>query len=141
MLVKFDLASVRQTRWSEYATRFIFGGVVTLLAGLIADRFGPAIGGLFLAFPAIFPASASLIEKHQREKKQKAGLDGVKRGRLAAGIEAAGATLGCLGLATFGAIAWKMLPRSPLGVTLSIATLMWSAVGVTAWFARKRASL
>jgi hypothetical protein len=34
----------------------------------------PVVGGLFLAFPAIFPASATLIEKHVRERKEKAGL-------------------------------------------------------------------
>jgi len=64
MIVKLSFESIREAKWSEYATRFVFGGVVTMLAGLIADKFGPEIGGLFLAFPAIFPASASLIEKH-----------------------------------------------------------------------------
>ena len=140
MMVRFEWASVRDTQWNEYATRFIFGGVVTLLAGLIADRFGPHMGGLFLAFPAIFPASASLIQKHQREKKQKAGLDGVKRGGIAAGIDAAGATIGCLGLAAFAATAWKMLPIYPVWVTLTVATLVWTGLAVTAWFARKRMS-
>lgn len=137
MLVKFDLASVHETKWSEYATRFIFGGIVTLLAGLIADRFGPAIGGLFLAFPAIFPASASLIQKHQREKKEQAGLDGMKRGRIAAGVDAAGATIGCLGLAAFAATTWKMLPRYSLRFTLMVATLAWIALAVISWFARR----
>jgi len=139
MLVKFEFGSVRDTQWNEYATRFVFGGVVTLVAGLIADRFGPAIGGLFLAFPALFPASASLIQKHQREKKQRAGLDGAKRGRLAAGLDAAGAMIGCIGLAAFAATTWKMLPRHPLWLTLTIATLVWAGLAVSAWFARKRA--
>jgi hypothetical protein len=139
MLVKFELASFRETKWNEYATRFIFGGVVTLLAGLIADRFGPGIGGLFLAFPAIFPASASLIQKHERESKERAGFDGTKRGRLAAGIDAAGATIGCLGLAAFAATAWKMLPRYPLWLVLIFATLAWAGLAFTVWFARKRA--
>jgi hypothetical protein len=44
---------------------------MTLITGLIAHAFGATIGGLFLAFPAIFPASASLIEKHEIEKKRK----------------------------------------------------------------------
>jgi hypothetical protein len=110
MLVKFESSSVRETKWSEYATRFIFGGTVTLLAGVIADRFGPGIGGLFLAFPAIFPASASLIQRHQRQKKERAGLDGNRRGRLAAGIDADGAAVGCLGLMAFAATAWRLLP-------------------------------
>lgn len=137
MLVKFDMASIHETKWSEYATRFVFGGIVTMVAGLIANRFGPAIGGLFLAFPAIFPASASLIQKHQREKKEKAGFYGVKRGRIAAGIDAAGATIGCFGLAAFAAVAWKILPRYPLWLTLTVATLAWVALAVTGWFVRR----
>jgi hypothetical protein len=138
MLVKFESSSLRETKWSEYLTRFIFGGAVTLLAGVIADRFGPGIGGLFLAFPAIFPASASLIQKHQRQKKERAGLDGNRRGRLAAGIDAAGATIGCLGLMAFAATAWRLLSRYPLWLVLIIATLAWTALSITAWFMRKR---
>jgi hypothetical protein len=34
-----------------------------MAAGLVADIFGPATGGLFLAFPAIFCASVTLIER------------------------------------------------------------------------------
>jgi uncharacterized protein DUF3147 len=139
MLVKFESTSLRETKWSDYATRFIFGGAVTLLAGLIADRYGPGIGGLFLAFPAIFPASASLIQKHERQKKERAGLDGIKRGRLAAGIDAAGATVGCVGLLAFATVAWKLLPRCPLWLVLIIATLAWAVLSISVWFARKRA--
>jgi hypothetical protein len=137
MLVKFELSSVRETEWSEYVTRFIFGGTITLLTGVIADRFGPGIGGLFLAFPAIFPASASLIQRHQRQKKERAGLDGIRRGRLAAGIDAAGAAVGCLGLMAFAASAWRLLPRYPLWLVLIIATLAWATLSITAWFVRK----
>jgi hypothetical protein len=55
----------------------VLGGAITVIAGLIAAHFG----GLFLAFPAIFPASATLIEKHARERKRKAGLRGTRRGK------------------------------------------------------------
>ena len=71
MIVQFKPSALRQTRWYEYLVRFVLGGVMTAVAGLIAARFGPVIGGLFLAFPAIFPASATLIEKHVRERKEK----------------------------------------------------------------------
>jgi hypothetical protein len=37
--------------------------------------FGPSIGGLFLAFPAL-PASATLIEKHEKHKKEENGVEG-----------------------------------------------------------------
>jgi Protein of unknown function (DUF3147) len=137
MIVKLDIRSVRDTKWSEYATRFVFGGAVTLVAGLVADKFGPSVGGLFLAFPAVFPAGASLIEKHQREKKRAVGMKGNKRGRLAAGVDAAGATLGCFGLAAFAATAWKLLPHLALWETLASATVLWAVVAVTVWIVRR----
>jgi hypothetical protein len=36
---------------------------MTAIPGWIASKYGPVVGGLFLAFPAIFPASATLVEK------------------------------------------------------------------------------
>jgi hypothetical protein len=80
---------------------------MTVVAGLIAARFGPVIGGLFLAFPAIFPASATLIEKHVRERKEKAGLRGARRGKEAAALDAA--ALGSFGLTAFGLVIWLMI--------------------------------
>ena len=73
MIVKFKLSAVSQTRWYEYAIRFVLGGAMTVIAGLIADHYGPVVGGLFLAFPAIFPASATLVEKHVRLNKRRKG--------------------------------------------------------------------
>jgi len=140
MITKLDLGTVRRTTWGEYATRFLFGGGVTLLAGVVADKFGPGIGGLFLAFPAIFPAGASLIEKHQREKQQRAGASGQKRGRRAAGVDAAGAAMGSVGLAAFAALAWKLLPHMLLWETLALATGLWAAVSLTVWILCRRLS-
>jgi Protein of unknown function (DUF3147) len=57
MIVQFKPSALGQTRWYEYLVRFLLGGAMTVVAGLIAARFGPVIGGLFLAFPAIFPAA------------------------------------------------------------------------------------
>ena len=93
MIVKFKPSALGQTRWYEYLVRFVLGGAMTVVAGLIAARFGPVIGGLFLAFPAIFPASATLIEKHVRERKEKAGLPGVpaRQGSRGAGCRRSGA--------------------------------------------------
>ena len=98
MIVQFKPSALRQTRWYEYLVQFVLGGAMTVVAGLIAARFGPAVGGLFLAFPAIFPASATLIEKHVRERKEKAGLSGARRGKEAAALDAGGAALGSFGL-------------------------------------------
>ena len=57
--------------------------LVTVAAGVIADIWGPTAGGLFLAFPAIFCASATLIEAHQRQQKERKGLMGAERGKNA----------------------------------------------------------
>ena len=76
MIVQLNPSALRETHWYEYLIRFALGGAMTVVAGLIAARFGPVVGGLFLAFPAIFPASATLIEKHVRQRKEKAGFPG-----------------------------------------------------------------
>jgi hypothetical protein len=134
VIVKAKWSTVRETHWDEYAARFVFGGLVTLVAGLVADRFGPAIGGLFLAFPAIFPASASLIQRQQKEKKQKAGMDGAERGRLAAGIDAAGAAIGTCGLTAFAVTAHLLLQVVPLWLALATAMVTWETVSLVIWF-------
>ena len=108
----------------------------SLRAGVIAARFGPVVGGLFLAFPAIFPASATLIEKHVRRRKEKAGLSGVRRGREAAALDAAGAALGSLGLAAFAVVIWLLIERSP-ALALVLVTAAWLTVAVLAWAVRR----
>src|SRR5258707_10266006 len=96
--VSVNLSALGRTKWYEYVFRFAFGGAVTALAGIIAKRYGPEIGGLFLAFPAILPASATLIEKHEKQKKERAGKEGSGRGKTAAGGDAVGAPMGAIGL-------------------------------------------
>jgi len=137
MLVKLEWSSLRQTRWYEAVLRFIQGGAITVLAGLSAKEFGPLAGGLFLAFPAIFPATATLIEKHEQEKKQKKGMNGVKRGRLAAAVDAAGAAMGTIGLMVFALTVWKLLPRMSLALTLTIATVAWAGTALIVWTAQR----
>ena len=76
MIVHAKISALKESRWYEHDARFALGGMTTLIAGVIADRFGPETGGLFLAFPAIFCASATLIEAHERKRKKEHGLDG-----------------------------------------------------------------
>jgi hypothetical protein len=126
-----------KTKWYEYAVRFLLGGSVTLVTGLLAKYYGPVFGGLFLAFPAIFPASATLVDKHEREKKQRAGIKQTTRGRQVAGVEAAGAALGSLGLATFAYIIWKLLPVwNVAGVFMASAA--WFCVSGALWWRCKK---
>ena len=67
MKISLDLSALGKTKWYEYALRFAFGGSITVAAGLVAKKWGPGVGGLFLAFPAIFPASATLVKKHEKK--------------------------------------------------------------------------
>lgn len=133
MRVAFDLAALRQIQWHEYASRFVLGGVITVLTGLIAKHFGPVLGGLFLAFPAIFPASVTLVEKHERIKKQAAGFSPTLRGRLASALDARGTALGTLGLAAFGLVVWQALPAHDATLVLTGALVTWLIVAITAW--------
>jgi len=137
MRIKVDLSSLGQTKWYDYGVRFLFGGLITVLAGIIAKKFGPGIGGLFLAFPAIFPASATLIEKHEREKKDSLGLKGAARGRSAASIDAAGSSMGSIGLFVFALVVWQFVPRDRAWIVLGGATLLWLGVSVAVWQIRK----
>ncbi len=117
--------------------RFAFGGAVTAIAGIIAKLYGPQIGGLFLAFPAIFPAAATLVQQHQEREKERAGESGVMRGRMAAGADAAGTAMGTVGLMTFAAIVWLWLPNNDSRLVLCVATLAWFLVAFLIWLTRE----
>jgi hypothetical protein len=76
MVVHIKLSALRESQWHEYLVRFVLGGLATVFAGVVADIYGSEAGGLFLAFPAIFCASATLIEKHERQRKEEKGMQG-----------------------------------------------------------------
>ena len=137
MTVKVNFAALKQIKWNEYVVRFVFGGLITVATGIIAKKFGPEIGGLFLAFPAIFPASATLVEKHEKEKKQQAGMEGVIRGRNAASLDARGAAMGSGGLLVFAIVIWQFLSGHPAWLVFAGATLAWLIVSVALWKLRK----
>jgi hypothetical protein len=118
MIVRVRLSALKEGRWYEYGTRFALGGLMTLIAGIVADTFGPESGGLFLAFPAILCASVTLVEAHERREKRAYGLKGYRRGTDAAGLETAGAA--SLGVAS-----------------LFIGSVVWFLVAVTCWRLRR----
>jgi hypothetical protein len=105
--------------WWEYAVRFVFGGAITVAAGLIAKAFGPGIGGLFLAFPAILPASVTLVKRH-------AGQD-------SAGVDSLGAAFGSLGLIPFAAIVWAFGASGSPWLILLGATAAWVVASIALW--------
>ena len=137
MQIRIDTSGLRQTKWYEAAIRFILGGAITVVAGLLAKKFGPAVGGLFLAFPAIFPASATLVEDHEEEKKRKEGMHGEERGRDAAALDAAGAAMGSLGLMLFALLVWQLLEDHSAWLTLAGALVVWFVSSCAVWFVRE----
>lgn len=137
-MIELRFRALKDARFTNYVLRFVFGGCCTAIAGMVAKRYGPAVGGLFLAFPAIFPAGASLIESHERKRKSKVGADGTHRGRMAAAIDASGAALGCCGLAAFALVVWKVMPRIGGAKGLPLAIIVWTVVALLLWQLRKR---
>lgn len=117
-----DVRALRDKKAWEYLVRFLFGGVVTACTGLVSHAFGPVVGGLFLGFPAILPASLTLVKKHE--------------GRAQAVEDARGGRVGSIGLVAFGAIVWGAAPVLSPVVVLVLATLAWLAVDVGLWFVR-----
>jgi hypothetical protein len=136
MLVKVNFAALKHVQLHQYVARFVLGGAVTVATGLVAKAFGPMIGGLFLALPAIFPASVTLLEKSERDKKRRAGIFTL-RGRLAAALDARGAVMGSIALLAFATLAWRLLPRVPLGLVLGISVLAWFLLATLLWYLRK----
>lgn len=138
MRITVDFSELAESKWYEYVTRFVLGGFVTAAAGMVARKYGPALGGLFLAFPAILPATTTLIDKHEKERKEQHGLAGARRGRQAAGVEAAGAAIGSTGLFVFACVVWKWVPQHSAILVIAVAVIAYAVVAISAWTIRKR---
>jgi len=138
MIVRVSLSALRQTTFRECLFRFIAGGIVTVATGLVVRAWGPVVGGLFLAFPAIFPATATLLEKHERRKKESRGQPGTRRGRAAVAIDASGPSLGAAALLGFGAVVAALGPHHAPALVLAAATALWLAVASVLWVLSKR---
>jgi hypothetical protein len=135
--ISFSPSSLKEGRLYEYLIRFALGGAATVFTGWISSRYGASIGGLFLALPAIFCASATLIEKHEIRRKREAGLDGRRRGEEAAALESAGAVLGALGMLAF-AITFSVTVEESVLAAFVGASLAWLLVSITGWCVRRR---
>ena len=114
---------LRDVKPSELLVRFAFGAAIALVAGLVGMRFGPRLGGLFLAFPAVLPASLTLLER--------------KDGREKADVDALGAILGSIGMVGFAVAAFFALPRFG-GVAALVAWGGWAVVAVGLFFVVRR---
>lgn len=118
--VGFDLTKLGRSSWKDYAIRFVFGGTITALTGVIAHAWGPTVGGLFLAFPAILPASITLVQDHD--------------GKQQAGVDALGAAFGTIGLIVFGLVIWFAASRGAAWIDLLAASALWLVTSVAIWY-------
>lgn len=137
MIIKLSLAALKDTRWYEYLTRFVLGGAVTAFTGVVSSLLGASVGGLFLALPAIFCASATLIATHEQRRKRAAGRSGQRRGQQAAALDAAGAALGSLGMLAFALAFWLLVERKEI-VAFVVGLVAWTVISVAAWWIWRR---
>ncbi|HEX3854431.1 MAG TPA: DUF3147 family protein [Polyangiaceae bacterium] len=119
MIPEVSFEGLKRPKAWEHALRFAFGGTVAVGAALIGKAFGPSAGGLFLAFPAILPATITLVKKHD--------------GRAQAVDDARGARLGALALICF-AVVTLTLHRHGATLSLLAAVLAWFAAAFLLWF-------
>lgn len=109
--LEISLADARQVPRRDLVIRFAFGAAISVAAAVIALVMGVRVGGLLLAFPAILPATLTLIEKEDGEHK--ALEDDV------------GSVLGAVALAVFGLLAWWLIPRAGPALALVAACAGW----------------
>ena len=106
-----DLAKLRDVKLRELAIRFAFGAVIAVAAGVLGKVVGERFAGTFLAFPAILPATLTLIQE--------------KEGARRADKDAIGAVLGGLALACFAGVAELTWLRLPAAASLVVAFAAW----------------
>jgi Protein of unknown function (DUF3147) len=118
---EFAPSQLKDTKAWEYIVRFVFGGAITVATGIIGKVWGPLVAGLFLAFPAILPASLTLVKQHD--------------GRKQAVEDARGARLGSIALVAFAGVVLATVGRIPPFAVLLLASVTWLLVSVGAWLA------
>jgi drug/metabolite transporter (DMT)-like permease len=114
-----DTARLRRIKPGEIALRFAFGAAISIVVGVVSLAFGPKASGMFLAFPAVLPASVTLIER--------------KEGRREATHNVEGAVFGGLGAIAFAFTAHGLLTRIPAGLALVLAFAAWLVVAIVSY--------
>jgi len=117
--IEFTFESLKETTAKEWFLRFVFGGLISVLAGMVAQKFGPVIGGLFLAFPSILPATVTLVKKRD--------------GRVKAADDADGAIIGSIAMVFFAMVILETAEAWGPVFSLIGATFIWIAVSAFGW--------
>lgn len=111
-LASIDLSGLKKVKPRDLAIRFAFGATIAVIAGIASLTLGSAAAGPLLAFPAILPATLTLMEKEDGESKTIHDLQG--------------SVLGAVGMCAFAVVAWVLLGRLPLLIALLIALVAWA---------------
>ena len=111
---------VRSHRFGDYAVRFVFGAVISLVAGIVGMALGPKAGGVMLGFPAILPASLTLIQK--------------KEGKDEAAVDSIGAILGAIAMIAFAIFVSLTVASWGAVASILVALVVWLAVAVGLYF-------
>lgn len=115
-----DLTKLRQVEPKELLVRFALGAAVSIVAAIISKALGARLGGVFLAFPAILPASLTFLQD--------------KEGTRQADRDAIGAVLGGAALVVFAAVGESLFARHNSAVVLVAALGAWT-VAVLVFYA------
>jgi hypothetical protein len=105
------LGKLRRVRLRDYAVRFAMGAAISVVAAIVGKAIGVRFGGTLLAFPAILPASLTLIQEEE--------------GTSRADRDAIGAILGAVGLVSFAMVAEATFGRLDPALALALAILSW----------------
>ena len=108
-----ELGKLAKVKPREHLIRFAMGATVSVVAGLMAKLVSARFAGAFLAFPAILPASLTLIQDTE--------------GTRDADRNAIGAVLGGLSLAVFATVAEVGFGRLPAAAVLVLSLVAWIA--------------
>ncbi len=106
-----DVRKLGGVRATEMAARFGLGAAVSIVAGIVSLAAGARLGGVFLAFPAILPASLTFVQN--------------KEGTRVADHDALGAVLGGTAGVVFATVGESMFGRHNSALVLGMALAGW----------------
>lgn len=116
---RLNLARLKQAKLKDYAIRFAFGGVISVIAALLGHWITTRFGGIFTAFPAILLASLTLIGEHDGREQSAEDAEG--------GVAGAAALVVC---ALFIALTVTRLAGA---TSLVLALLLWLALALAGY--------
>jgi hypothetical protein len=82
-LPRVQLAKLKEVEPGDLLVRIAFGALISVIAGVVSLVWNAKAGGMFLAFPAILPATLTLIEKKESKREAEQDDEGALLGSVA----------------------------------------------------------